>query len=145
MNARLPKVKENAPFRFQIEIIRFDPQVNRVELTFNNSAETIAAIGEVSDETVLIAVTQYRYGYCLGDFTVWRSAGRTFVRRGEHRSHEARQKLHSAEPVGVVVFRDDDGSHFEMPFADTVSAQVAASELNHWIITGEVTDELLWS
>lgn len=139
------KVKENARLRFQIEIIRFDPQVDRAELTFDNAAETMAAIGKVSDETVLIAVTQYRFGYCLGDFTMWRSAGRTFVRRGEHRHHDARQRLHSAEPVGVVVFRDDDGSHFEMPFADTVCAQLATSELVHWIITGEVTDELLWS
>ncbi len=132
-------------FEYRIEIIRFDPQLVEQVLTFTNAGAAAAAISEVSDETVVIAVTQRRNNFCVGDFSVWRSAGRTLVRLGEHRNHDGRQLFDSDTPTGEVAFRDDDGSNFYVPFAETVDVDVANSAMLHWIVTGDATGALLWS
>ena len=130
---------------YRIEVIRFNPQLVQLDLTCNNAADAAAAIAEVSDETVLIDVTQRRNHFWVGDFVLWRTSGRALVRIGEHREHNARQRCTSAVPEGEIDFRDDDGSTFTVPLADTIDIDIANCALMHWLVTGEKTDALLWS
>ena len=132
-------------FEYRIEVIRFNPQPVQLDLMFSNAADAAAAIAEISDETVLIDITQRRNHFCVGDFVLWRTSGRALVRIGEHREHNARQRFTSTVPEGKFDFRDDVGSAFVVPLADTIDIDIANAALMHWLATGEATDALLWS
>lgn len=131
--------------RYEITIIRFEPEPVTVAETFGSSEEAAAWIDASTASDCCIDVSAWQGDFSLGDFFMWCSGAYAVARIGEHRDHNA------SNPDGAIVvnhpvtFRDDDGSPY-IPSSELVlQRELAMRAIHEWLVDLKHPSFLRWS
>lgn len=130
---------------WELETVRFDPLPRRTSAIAFSSEQASALLEIPSEEQYFVRVSLSDENVSWGEFELWCSGARALARILEHREHEARDPEAESAGLGDVTFKDVDGSHFTVTFAETVPRERAAEAARAWVRDQEHPSVLVWS